>query len=122
MGADAHSAASRRRRGRFVGGEGQGHGAMVAVPGAPARSAFWRAVQAGAPAGILSVMGAWRLQPTRLRVWLCRPSPLHSTEPMGQATANTWASSRRGNGQEHPPPNPLAHSPRHHVTTTEVPA
>jgi len=31
--------------------------------------------QEGAPAGIPSGVGAWRLQPSRLRVWLCRPSP-----------------------------------------------
>ena len=38
---------------------------------------FWAARQAGASAGIPSGVGVMRLQPTRLRVWLCRPSPLH---------------------------------------------
>jgi len=36
---------------------------------------LWAARQEGDPAGIPSGVGAWRLQPSRLRVWLCRPSP-----------------------------------------------
>jgi len=69
----------------FVGGGGgRGHGAMVAVAGGSGQVRLWAARQAGAPAGILSVMGAWRLQPTRLRVWLWPPQSPSSTEPMGR--------------------------------------
>ena len=42
--------------------------------------------QVGALAGVPSVVDAWRLQPTRRRVWLCRPSPL-TRRTDGQATA-----------------------------------
>ena len=80
----------------FVGGGGgRGHGAMVAVAGGSGQVRLWAARQAGAPAGILSVMGAWRLQPTRLRVWLCRPSPLH-LQNQWAGHGNTWASSSGG--------------------------
>jgi hypothetical protein len=52
-----------------------GHGVMLAAAGRPGQVWLWAARQAGAPAGIPSGMGAWRLQPTRRRVWVARPSP-----------------------------------------------
>ena len=53
------------------------HGAMVAPAEPHGQVCFWAARQAIAPAGIPSGMRVQRMQPTRLRVWLCRPSPLH---------------------------------------------
>ena len=52
-----------------------GHGVMLAAAGRPGQVWFWAARQEGAPAGIPSGVGVLWLQPTRLRVWLCRPSP-----------------------------------------------
>jgi hypothetical protein len=46
---------------------------MVAAAGRPGQVWFWAAGQAIAPDGIPSGVGVLRLQPTRLRVWLCRP-------------------------------------------------
>jgi len=65
-------------------------------------------------------MGAWRLQPTRLRVWLCRPSPLH-LQNQWAGHGNTWALIQRGNGQEHPL-QPLPTRAAITSTTTESPA
>jgi hypothetical protein len=55
---------SHRRKKVAEGGGGRPLGPGVALGG-----------PAGAPAGISPGVGAWRLQPTRLRVWLCQPSP-----------------------------------------------
>ena len=49
---------------------------MLAAAGRPGHVWFWAARQAIAPAGIPSGVGVMRLQPTRLRVWVCRPSRL----------------------------------------------
>ena len=68
---------------------------MVAVAGRSDQVGFWAARQAGAPAGIPSGVSAQRLQPTRLRVWLCRPSPLH-LQNQWAGHGNTWASSSGG--------------------------
>ncbi len=54
-----------------------GHGVMVAAAGRPGQVWLWGWRQAGAPSGIPSGVGVQRLQPARLRVWLCRPNPLH---------------------------------------------
>ena len=57
------------------GGGGWGHGGMVAAAGHQGQVWFWAARQAGAPAGIPFGVGVMRLQPTRRRVWVARPSP-----------------------------------------------
>jgi hypothetical protein len=48
---------------------------MVAAAGRPGQVWFWAARQAIALAGIPCGVGVLRLQPTRLRVLVCRPSP-----------------------------------------------
>jgi hypothetical protein len=53
-----------------------GHGVMVAAAGRPGQVWCGAARQAIAPAGISSGVSVLRLQTTRLRVWLCRPSCL----------------------------------------------
>jgi hypothetical protein len=50
---------------------------MLAAAGLQGQVWFWAARQVGALAGILSGVGVKRLQPIRLRVWPCRPSPLN---------------------------------------------
>ena len=68
-----------------------GHGVMRAAAGRPGQVWFWAARQAVAPAGIPSGVIAWRLQPTRLLVWLCRLSPYPTPRP--QAAAACWRGS-----------------------------
>ena len=67
-----------------------GHGVMVAAAGRPGQGWFWAARQAGAPAEIPSGLGVgvgmMRLQPTRLRVWLCRLSPYPTPRPPGNCS------------------------------------
>jgi hypothetical protein len=46
---------------------------MLAGAGRPVQVWVWAARQAIAPAGIPSGVGVRRLQPTRLRVLVCRP-------------------------------------------------
>ena len=59
----------------LVGGGGVGgYGVMLAADGRPGQVWCWAARQAIATAGNPSGVGAWRLQPTRLRAWLCRPT------------------------------------------------
>lgn len=65
---------------------------MVAAAGRPGQGWLLAARQAGAPAGLPSVVGELRLQPTRLRVLVCRPSSLH---PQDQ-----WASSTHAYGHQ----------------------
>jgi len=72
--------------------------------GAPASVRLWAPVQAGRSCGILSVMGAWRAAANQAPGVLCRPSPLHRTEPIGRATATLWASSSGGTTRSHPLP------------------
>ena len=50
---------------------------MLAAAGLQGQVWFWAARQVGALAGILFGVGVKRLQPIRLRVWPCRPSPLN---------------------------------------------
>jgi hypothetical protein len=50
--------------------------AMVAAGGRLGQVGLWTARQEDALAGIPSSAGVLRLQPTRLRVRLCRPSPV----------------------------------------------
>ena len=49
---------------------------MVAAAGLQGQVWFWAAWQVGAPSGIPSGVGLMRLQPTRLMLLMCRPSPL----------------------------------------------
>ena len=78
----------------LVGGGGVwGHGAIVAAPERLDQVCLWAARQAGTPAGIPSGVIALRLQPTRLRVWLCRPSP--SPTPLQHAVAAPLAAELR---------------------------
>ena len=42
--------------------------------------------------GIPSGVGALRLQPTRLRVWLCRPSSVHPKDRWA-SQGNAWTTS-----------------------------
>ncbi len=48
---------------------------MVAAAGFQGQVWFWAARQEEASAGIPSGVGVMRLQPARLRVWVCRPTP-----------------------------------------------
>ena len=59
---------------------------MVAAAERLGQGWFWAARQEGDPAGIPSGVGVWRLQPTRLRVWLCRPSPFAQTRATSPPT------------------------------------
>jgi len=68
---------------------------MLAAAGRPDQVWFWAARQAGAPAGIPSGVCVMRLQPTRLRVLVCRPSPLPSPERWA-GHGNAWTSSSGG--------------------------
>jgi len=52
-----------------------GHGLILAAPIRLEQGRLWAARLEGDPAGIPSGVGAWRLQPIRLRGWLCRPTP-----------------------------------------------
>ena len=61
---------------------------MVAAAGRLGQVCFGAARQEGDPAGgIPSGVGAWRLQPTWLRGWLCRPSPSPTPLQHGVAIA-----------------------------------
>ena len=67
---------------------------MVAAAGRPGHVLFWGARQAGAPSGIPSGVGVGvqRLQLARLRVRLCRPSPLHPHDrPAGHGSVLLFA-------------------------------
>ncbi len=58
------------------GGRGAvGHGVMLAAAGRPGQVWLWAARQVGDPAGIPFGLAVMRLQPTRRRVWVARPSP-----------------------------------------------
>ena len=52
---------------------------------------LWAARQAIGPAGIPSGVSASRLQPTRLRVCVCRPSPLYQQDRWA-GHGNAWTS------------------------------
>jgi len=67
---------------------------MVAAPECLGQAWFWAARQEGDPAGIPSGVGAWRLQPTLLRVWLCRPSRFAQTGAPCR-TSFSWTRKRR---------------------------
>jgi hypothetical protein len=70
---------------------------MVEAAGLQGQVRFWAARQAGAPAGIPSGVGVMRLQPIRLRLWLCRPSLLHPHDRLaGQGSVVLFA-------LDHPP-------------------
>lgn len=62
---------------------------MLAAAVRPGQVWLWAARQEGDPAGIPAGVGVWRLQPTWLRVWLCRPSPFAQTRAASPPTTAT---------------------------------
>lgn len=73
---------------------------MLAAAGRPGQVWFWAARQAGAPAEIPSGVGVIRLQPTRLRVWVGRPSPRPVLSSVAWTRARCYEGGRQAEGRE----------------------
>jgi hypothetical protein len=81
-----------------------GHGVMVGAAGRPGQVWLWAARQAIAPAGIPSGLGVMRLQPTRHRVWGCRPSPSPTSQQLAEVETPPVGAGDAGVALANPPP------------------